>query len=321
MKHVLLALVAVLGLASRSSAQLVEDYRFKGDVVDKQGKPIPEVRIIFRNVASGQRIVFKTEKDGSFDRRLIPHGVYEVAFEKEGYEAVTQNFDWQETSAGTIEREGHIVLESAQERRERELQDNRVQLGKKAAKLYEQAYAALTSGDCPGASAKAREILETGAGGFEYAVRFVIARCHNQNNELDAAAAEYRKVLELKPELFEAQFDLASVLQRQGNEAASLEAYRKAAELNPNDAEVHYATGAILFRADRADEARPHLEHAVELDPSHAQAHKALALALLAGEQKDLAKVRQLLERYLELSPGAADNQQIQALLKELGQG
>src|SRR5207245_1231438 len=81
-----------------------------------------------------------------------------------------------------------LVLESETERARKEL-------GKKAAKRYEDAYAALGANDCAAATKNAHELLDLGAGSWEYAVRFVLARCHAMQNELDAAATEYRKVV------------------------------------------------------------------------------------------------------------------------------
>ena len=52
-----LIMCAVLAV-SAARAQLVEEYRFKGSVVDTAGKPIPSVRITLRDVENGSRIEF-----------------------------------------------------------------------------------------------------------------------------------------------------------------------------------------------------------------------------------------------------------------------
>ena len=83
-------------------AQLQEEYRFKGIVVDGNGMPISTVRITLRDVATGARIEFTSKVDGTFDRRMIPHARYEAFFEKAGFTTYTQEFDWS-TSPRQIE--------------------------------------------------------------------------------------------------------------------------------------------------------------------------------------------------------------------------
>ena len=50
-------LILVSLLASAAHGQLLEDYRFKGRVVDGDGNGIAKVEITFRNPQSGKRIV------------------------------------------------------------------------------------------------------------------------------------------------------------------------------------------------------------------------------------------------------------------------
>ena len=69
----------VLGLTGTARAQLVEDYRFKGSVVDQDAKPVGGVQITLRNVESGARIVWASNPDGSFDRRMIPGETFDQA--------------------------------------------------------------------------------------------------------------------------------------------------------------------------------------------------------------------------------------------------
>ncbi len=294
-----------------AAAQLIEDYRFKGKVVDTTGMPIPKVQVTFREVETGGRIVFTTKDDGTFDRRMITHGVYEVLFEKTGYVSRTEKFDWSFSPTGTIVKEATIVLENQRDRARREL-------GKKSAAIYEEAYAALAAGDCPTARKKAEELLALGAGDWEYAVRFVLARCYASLGELDSSVYEYRNVLAQKPDLFEARFDLGLVLERQGQADEALIEYAAAAALRPDDAEVQYNLGAILFRKQELERARPYFEKAVALDSLHAQAAKALGFVHIQSQTKDLVAAKRLLQRYLTLEPDALDAAQIRELVQEL---
>ncbi len=292
-------------------AQLQEEYRFKGIVVDGNGMPISTVRITLRDVATGARIEFTSKVDGTFDRRMIPHARYEAFFEKAGFTTYTQEFDWS-TSPRQIETvEAKVVLKS-------EAAAAQKAMGDKASKLYEESYQALEKNDCATATGKANEILKLGAGQYEYAVRFILARCAAMQDKLADAATEYRRVLALKPDFFEAQFDLASVLEKQGQHDEALKEYEKAAALKPDDAEARYNVGAMLLKQNHFDQALPHLQAAAAIDSTHALAAKALGFAYLQSEKKDLVSARRYFERYLALEPNAPDAAEIRDLLAEL---
>ncbi|HEX6790919.1 MAG TPA: tetratricopeptide repeat protein [Candidatus Krumholzibacteria bacterium] len=295
-------------------AQMVEDYRFKGRVLDEGGKPIAEAKITLRNLEDGSRIEFKTDKDGTFDRRMIPAARYEATIAKDGFAPQTQTFDWSASTNETEIVEVQIVLST-------EKSKVRQEMGKKAAALYEESYAALQQNDCPTATTKARQILDMGAGDYEYAVRFIIARCHAIQDQPGEAITEYEKVLALRPDFFEARFDLAAMLEKQGQHDAAIEQYEQAAALKPDDVEVQYNVGALLLQRQLFDRARTHLQRAVEIDSTHALAAKGLGFAYLQGESKDTAAARRYLERYLALQPDATDATEIRALIAEIKKG
>lgn len=304
------ALLATFAVCT-ANAQLVEDYRFIGRVVDTSGKPVADASITLRDLDTGSRIEFKTDEEGRFDRRMIPAARYEATFEKAGFAGFRQAFDWSASGDETETVEVQVVLQGEKDRARQEM-------GKKQSALYEQAYAALQKNDCAQASAKANEILGMGAGDYEYAVRFIIARCHAMQNRDAEAIAEYEKVLGLKPDFFEARFDLATALEKQGQHDAAIEQYDQAAALKPDNVDVQYNVGAILVQRQMFDRARPYLHRATELDSTHAMASKALGFAYLQGEPKDMNAARRYLERYLELKPDAEDATEIRAVIAEI---
>lgn len=309
-RRFLLTLLALGCGASLASGQLSEDYRFQGKVIDQHGKPIAAARLTLHDVQAGTRILFETDAEGAFDRRMIPLGVYDLTVEKAGYVPYLDHFDWSVDSPQTTIKIAQIALESEADRARKEL-------GEKAARLYEDAYAALVENDCPEARKKADELLVLGAGDYEYAVRFVIARCLALQEELDAAIAEYGRVVALKPTLFEAAFDLGGLLERQGKHDEALQQFTRAAEINPLDAETQYDIGVILLKEKQDYEgAKPHLAKAIELAPAHSAAIKALGFANLWAEPTNVAEGVRLLKQYLELEPQAADAAQIQEIVK-----
>jgi tetratricopeptide (TPR) repeat protein len=310
LRQIAVAALALLFCSTLARAQLSEDYRFQGEVVDQQGKPIPSVQVILHDAGTGTRIVFVTNADGTFDRRMVPRGTYDATFSKAGYVPFLDRFDWSAESAQTIVKVARIVLESDVDRARKEL-------GKKEAKLYEEAYAALTANDFPTARRKAEELLELGAGSYEYAVRFVIARAEAMQGELDPAVAEYGRVLALKPDLFEAHFDLAGVYEKEGKIDEALKEFARAAEINPTDAETQYDLGVILLKQKQDyEQAKVHLAKAIELDPTHSQATKALGFANLWAEKQNVPEGVRLLKRYLELEPKAGDSAQVMEVVR-----
>ncbi len=81
-------LLAVLLWAVESRAALFGDVR--GVVVDPQGRPVFEAKVIVRAHASRISLVGQTNENGEFYFRSVPVGEYVVAIEKEGFRSVEQ---------------------------------------------------------------------------------------------------------------------------------------------------------------------------------------------------------------------------------------
>ena len=307
----LLVAACLLALPGGTRAQFQEDYRFKGRFLDTKGQPIANVHATFRNIENGARIEFSSRGDGTFDRRMIPAGTYEVQFEKSGYITRVEQFGWIAAASRTILKEAEIVLESQGAHAARELDQ-------KGQKLYKEAYAALESNDCATATTKSRELLAAGAGEREYAIRFLLARCEAMAGDNQAAAAEYALVVALNPKLFEGHFDYAGVLEKLGEHDRALAEYAQAAELNPSSADTQYNMSAIYFARQDFDAATTHLQKTIALDSTYAAAHKVLGLTALQAKPADLAAARRMLTRYLELDPTAGDADEIRTVLREI---
>jgi tetratricopeptide (TPR) repeat protein len=307
-------IMLMLLLPALSRAQTTEDYRFKGQVVDTAGKAVGSVHVTMRNLADGSRISFTTKDDGSFDRRMIPSAQYETTFEKEGFVMRTEKFDWSASQEETKTVEAKIVLESKASK----AQSTEQEMSKEGAALYEKAYAAMQANDCTQATANARALLKVGAGGREYAARFIIARCAASGQKFDEAEAEYKRAIALKPDFFEARFDLAQVLEKLNKHDEAIQEYQQAVALKPQSAEAQYNLGALLLQKNQFDNARPHLEAALAADSTNANAARALGFACLQGEKKDMKAAKANLERYLALKPDAPDAADIRAVIAEL---
>ncbi|MBN2205831.1 MAG: carboxypeptidase regulatory-like domain-containing protein, partial [Candidatus Aminicenantes bacterium] len=79
-----LALSAALWCVGPTFAQYRE-YYFHGKVIDTDKKPLDGVEIKLRDVATSRGYGVKTNKNGEFKFAGLPHGIYKVTFEKEGF--------------------------------------------------------------------------------------------------------------------------------------------------------------------------------------------------------------------------------------------
>jgi hypothetical protein len=88
-----------------------------------------------------------------------------------------------------------------------------------------------------------------------------------------AAAASYRRAVEIRPDYAEAQSNLGNVLKDQGKLEEAVASYRRALELKPNFADAHSNLGVALIKQGRLEEALASLEQALRVNPDHPLAH------------------------------------------------
>jgi len=64
---------------------LAQETIIKGQVMDKENKPLANVQIIFYDVARGTKFSVKTKKDGTYFKVGLPPSTYKVTVSSEGY--------------------------------------------------------------------------------------------------------------------------------------------------------------------------------------------------------------------------------------------
>jgi Tfp pilus assembly protein PilF len=156
----------------------------------------------------------------------------------------------------------------------------------------------------------------------DYYAHFNLAMAYTFLHRDDEGIAEYRKTLEVKPGLYEAELNGGILLLRQKNPADALplledaatqkpkeygprfylaeaqlqagladpaaENYRLAAEIDPKSAAAELGWGRALALGGKLDEAAPHFRTAVERDPRYRDS--LLSLAELFEEHKQIAE-------------------------------
>ncbi len=90
------------------------------------------------------------------------------------------------------------------------------------------------------------------------------------------AIPEYRKVLELEPDLYEAHINLGQVLLRDKQPAEALPLLRRAHEQKPLEFRPAYYLAETLFELDQFEEAVPLYQAALAIDAKSAPAELGL---------------------------------------------
>lgn len=102
-----------------------------------------------------------------------------------------------------------------------------------------------------------------------------------QNGQLDEAAAEFQKALQLSPTFAKGHSNLGNVLLRKGQFSDAVAEYQKALEMDPHDPAGCLGLGNAYFQMGRFVDAIAQFEEALKIDPEQAEAHNNLGTALL----------------------------------------
>jgi len=112
----------------------------------------------------------------------------------------------------------------------------------------------------------------------DFGAHFQLALAYSLSNRDADAIPEYKKVLELKPGLYEAELNLGICLLRAKDPAAAVPYLRAAAETKPKEPRPAYFYAQALL--DSGQDAEAAFANAIVLNPSSAPAEAGLAQAL-----------------------------------------
>ncbi|MEN6406278.1 MAG: tetratricopeptide repeat protein [Thermoguttaceae bacterium] len=151
------------------------------------------------------------------------------------------------------------------------------------------------------------------------------ARAHNNlgiamaaRGDLNAATAEYRAALDIKPDYTDALNNLGVALSQQGRTDAAIQQFQKVLNVNPQYAKARFNWGTALAKQGRNDAAVQQFRLALDADPSLDGARYSLGVALAAcGRTNDaIDEFREVLRQ----KPNLADTHfNLGALLSERG--
>jgi tetratricopeptide (TPR) repeat protein len=292
MRHpVLFFLVAGLVLASlplaRSAHGQYREYYIIGKVVDPQKQPLEGVEITLRDKATSRSYSLKTKKDGTFKFAGLPHGVYTVAFRKDGYAAKEDEWKF-EAPQPTMEKVEipPVVLASEELIRETARQKDIEAAIKSASEK-------IRAGDFDGALTGLKGVLDKNP--KDPNALYLSGVAHLKKGLVEQAAGELLQVTELSPKFAPAHYQLGVCRQQMRDFEKALESYQKAMELDPANPDSPYNSGFILFGLNRVDEALPFFEKCLALRPDDPGALEMAGRCLI--HQTNFVKAIECLEK------------------------
>lgn len=268
-----------------------------------------------------------TDSNGSFNFRSLAPGNYTVVvkggeFYEDAQERVFVDTDVQlpirgATASRTYSVNISLVLkrDNNNEVRKGVIDAELAPIPEKARELYLSALNHVRNGE----TKKAIELLNKAISSYP---QFPIALTelgvqYLKQGELDKAAEALQNALKLKPDSFDARLNYGIVLLQKKDFANAETELRAAVKLRDTAATPHLYLGISLLSQKKYEEAQAELEKTISLPGGDnlALAHKYLG-GLFWG--RDNKRAADELEKYLKLSPKAADAEQTRNAIKEL---
>jgi len=159
----------------------------------------------------------------------------------------------------------------------------------------------------------------------QHLIHYYLGICYQQMEQLDAAQAEFEKVVEGFHEEGAAEsgqvrsqvlFTLAELLAEQGKREEALEYFRASHEADPYNEKVVYNLGDLCFALQRGEEAVEYLKSAVDIRPSWADPFLKLGYVYLNLE--NFSQAEESFRKYLELNPEASEKAEVMNILEDL---
>ena len=119
--------------------------------------------------------------------------------------------------------------------------------------------------------------------------------------DYDAAIAEYKKVVELRPDFPQAYNNLGVALKRKGELSAAADNFNKALERKPDFGAALNNRGWTFAEQDKWTDARRDFEQALKINPEDDGALYGLSQSL--REERDYAGAQEVLDQLISRSP------------------
>ena len=296
-RYPLWILIFFVSFASAGFLSLAQESVIEGTVVDGQGNPLKNVKIVFTDKSLGNKFSVKSNKEGRFMRVGIPPGQYIISIEQDAYYPLNSEF--------TVDTSGNkgvkLIFEKAQAKVE---QDPGIAEGTRffQAGQFEEAIAAF------------QRVIDRSPDNVD--ANYGLALSLLRTGQLDEAIGYLEKVKELKPDLLEVYLGLGESYFKKGQNDRALSHFDKALKLQPGNAEAYYNIGIIYYKNNETEKAIQNFLTSKSIKPEFAVAYYQLALAHI--KQGQMAEAVENLEKYLELQPDSTLADQVKALIAQI---
>ncbi len=293
-----LIMLALLLAAGPLCGQIMNTVR--GTITDKEnGAPLADVKItIVSTKSSVMKFELLTDANGYFYKGGLETGTYRVTIEKNGYIPVASSLYLSIGETKTIENALEKLAPQAPA----------------SALLLDQAVELINEGKYPRAMEKLTAVLEKEPD--NPAVFYYSGLIHERNGDLEKAAADLEKAINLKDDFTLALGELAKIRAKKRDFAGAEQLFKKAYSLGADDPTTLFNYGSTLINLGRGAEAGPVFEKLISIDPEFSDAYYELGIIALGNADQE--KARELLAKYLELSPEGGNSSIAREILKTL---
>jgi tetratricopeptide (TPR) repeat protein len=277
--------------------------KIEGMVFDKNGKPLEKVTVtIVPQKRLGLLFELKTDNEGKFIQAGFLPGYYQVNFRKSGFMP-----QWKEARAG-IPRETRleIRLESGPKLGERRALEADLSLLKGNSFYGEKNFAK--------AAAAYEEAIQTGQGQWNTYLNLGLA--NRRLDKIEEAKTDFQKAVELYPQSYTANKELAEILASTDQYPESRKYYQRAAEISPEDPDASFHLGICLLNTLEQGAALLAFQKTIRLNAEYGEAYYHLG-TLYIGQNRVKEAVESL-EKFLKLAPGSENASTARQLLESL---
>jgi len=284
-------------LMALTSPLTAQETIIKGQVIDKENKPLANVQIIFYDLSRGTRFSVKTKKDGTYFKVGLPPSTYKITVSSEGYFPFETNLQ--------IEFGREQIVNFTLEKIPPKIEDDPD--FQEGLKYFEIGELELAAAAFKKAAERAPESIE---------VNYNLAICYLRLQKTAEALGILEKLLLSKNDIPEIYLALGEAYFNRGEIEKALSSIRRAQELQPDNYRIYYNLGLIYYKSDQLEAAVTSLEKAIEINPKFASAYYQLGLVFI--KKGDFAKAIENLEKFLELEPEAKEAAQVKIIIEEL---
>ncbi|UCC39776.1 MAG: tetratricopeptide repeat protein [Candidatus Aminicenantes bacterium] len=300
-----LILLSALLLILFSSLVFSQDWRGRGRisgfVLTEDGKPIPNVKVVFEFARYGAKFERFTDKKGKWVAANVRGGQWNIDFYAEGYEPKQIS-----TSVSEVLRSKPIEIRL--KRTEKSIVSEKVsELLVKGNELFNQK-------NYQEAIEEYQNILKENP--EIYIINKNVGNSYYEMGDYDSAIKYYKKVLEKEPGSKEILIALGNTYLEKGDLEKGLSYFKQIDEEAITNPLTFYNFGTSFFNKGEINKAIEYYNKAITLDPNLTDAYYQLGLCYLNTNEKEKAKEN--FNKFLELAPDSDKAAAVREMLKHL---